>query len=103
MTTRDLELLEERKALAKQAAAHLYAHGARRVWVFGSIARSRRQDERSDIDLAVEGLPRSDYVRRLGEVMALTGLPVDLVELETASPQLRQHIGLFGRLIPNED
>jgi predicted nucleotidyltransferase len=103
MTTRDLELLEERKDLAKEAAAHLYAHGARRVWVFGSIARRRRQDERSDIDLAVEGLPPNDYLRRLGEVMALTGLAVDLVELEKASPELRQQIEMFGLLIPNED
>ena len=103
MTTRDLELLEERKALAKQAAAHLYAHGARHVWVFGSIARGRRQDERSDIDLAVEGLPPSDYLRSLGEVMALTGLAVDLVELERASPQLRRHIEMFGVLVPHED
>ena len=103
MTTKDRALLDERKALAKQAAAHLYAHGAKHVWVFGSIARGRRQDERSDIDLAVEGLPPNDYLRRLGELMSLTGLPVDLVELETASPQLRKQIEMFGVQMPDED
>lgn len=42
--------------LARRGAAYLYRSGARKVWVFGSVAKGRRLDFRSDIDFAVEGL-----------------------------------------------
>jgi len=43
--------------LAKRAAALVYERGARRVWLFCSLARGRRPDVHSDIDSPVEGLP----------------------------------------------
>jgi predicted nucleotidyltransferase len=89
---------------ARRAAVHLYAHGASRVWLFGSLAWGRPQDERSDIDLAVEGLPPDRYYRLLSELDQLVHCPVDLVEWEAASPILRQQIARCRRLLtPYED
>lgn len=88
---------------ARQGAALLYANGARQVWVFGSVARGRPFDERSDIDLAVEGLPADIYFRMVGELLSLLPCSVDLVELEKASPRLRENILRFRVLLPREN
>ena len=84
--------LDRRRALAERAASLLHAHGASRVWLFGSLARGREPDFRSDIDLAVEGLPGDQYFRLVSELHSLLGLPVDLVELERAPAALRDRI-----------
>lgn len=94
---------EERLLLARRGAAYLRAHGATRVWLFGSLARGRAQDERSDIDLAVLGLPRALYYRMVSELDQLLDCPVDLVEIETASPALRLQIERWGVLMADED
>jgi predicted nucleotidyltransferase len=93
----------DRMALARQAAAHLYAQGASSVWLFGSLARGRPQDDRSDIDLAVEGLPPDRYYRLVSELDHLVHCPVDLVEFENASPRLRAQIENCRVLLPHED
>ncbi|MBM3838807.1 MAG: nucleotidyltransferase [Verrucomicrobia bacterium] len=94
---------EERLAVARKGAALLYAHGARNVCVFGSVARWREQDERSDVDLAVEGLLDHLYLQTLGELMSMFPCPVDLVEMEKASPLLRENIRRFCILLPREN
>lgn len=94
---------EERIELARQGAALLYGNGARNVWVFGSVARGKPQDERSDIDLAVEGLPGDRYFRMLGELLSMFPCPVDLVEIENASPLLRENINRFCIHLPCEN
>jgi predicted nucleotidyltransferase len=86
--------------LARSGAAHLYAHGARKVWLFGSLAKGRRQDARSDIDLAVEGLPSELYYRMVSELDQLLACPVDLVEMETASAGLLAQIQSHRILLP---
>jgi predicted nucleotidyltransferase len=89
--------------LARQGAALLYANGAQKVWLFGSVARGRPQDERSDIDLAVEGLPGNLFFRMLGELDQLLHCPVDLVEMETASHLLRENIMRHCVYFPREN
>jgi predicted nucleotidyltransferase len=92
--------IEARRQLAGLGAAHLYRHGARRVWLFGSVALGRRQDARSDVDLAVEGLPGDLFYRMVSELDQLLGIPVDLVEVETASPRLLDVIRRHWILLP---
>lgn len=95
--------VDARRRLAERGAAHLYSHGARRVWLFGSLALGRRQDARSDIDLAVEGLPGNLFYRLVSELDQLLECPVDLVEVETASPRLLEVIRQHWILLPHED
>ena len=95
--------VEARRALARRGAQHLYRHGARRVRPFGSVALGRRQDARSDLDLAVEGLPGEHFCRMVSELDQLLGCPADLVEVETASPTLPAVIRPHWIPPPDED
>lgn len=78
--------------LAHSAASMLYERGARRVWLFGSLAVGRSLDDFSDLDLVVEGLPAYEFSRTQRDLMRLAGRKVDLVEMESAAPRLRPHI-----------
>ena len=60
-----------------------------RVAVFGSAARGRFIDERSDLDLAVWGLDERLCFRAQGQILALDpDLTIDLVRYEDARPAL---------------
>lgn len=73
--------------------------GVRRVWVFGSVAKGRRLDYRSDLDLAVEGLAAADHLKALGMLLDELKLPVDLVCWEQAHACLRAEIERWGVVV----
>ena len=76
---------------ARRIARLLRHHGARRVVGVGSaFSTGRRFTPRSDIDLAVEGLPPDRFFRVSAQACALTDFPVDLVPIETASAAFRR-------------
>jgi uncharacterized protein len=80
--------------LAQSAAARrllVDRHGARRVWLFGSLVVGNPTEE-SDVDLAVEGLPSAAYFSALADLMSLFHAPVDLVPMEQAPESLRERI-----------
>jgi predicted nucleotidyltransferase len=81
---------------ARDVLVHDY--GARSVRVFGSMAGDG-VTENSDVDLAVEGLDESHYFSALADLMALFGVPVDLVRVESAPGSLRERISAEGRLV----
>jgi predicted nucleotidyltransferase len=87
------------QALADRAAALLKADfGVAEVWLFGSLARDRAIDERSDIDLAVRDLPSDRYLRAVSRLLDLDGrVELDLVRLEEAPPSLAAEIVAEGR------
>lgn len=80
------------------AAARLLRdrYGARRVVLFGSLARGT-PNLSSDVDLAVEGIPPERYFTALSDLMGLFECPVDLVEVETASDSLLTRLGVEGQ------
>ena len=94
---------EKQLAVAAEAARLLHHAGAKRVWLFGSVAKGRRLGVHSDFDFAIEGLPPDRYFGCLGELLQRLPLPVDLVELESASELLRQRIFFEGIILPNAD
>ena len=71
--------------------------GAKRVILFGSLARQSDLQPDSDIDLAVEGLRDSQYwkVWRVAEEY-FPGNEVEVVEIEMASQNMRQAIDKYG-------
>ncbi|MFQ6100788.1 MAG: nucleotidyltransferase family protein [Anaerolineae bacterium] len=94
------------EALASaQACAKLLKRrfGARQVILFGSLAGQGPWHDRSDIDLAVEGLAPADYFRALSACWELLpqGINLDLVPMEDARPELRAHI-LGEMTMPSE-
>jgi predicted nucleotidyltransferase len=107
-----LRTLRERER-ARQQAAHERAQrlagvlpelkallverfGARRIWLFGSLALGTAHLG-SDIDLATEGLPPERYFEALAEAMRIARADVDLVRLEEAPQSLRERVAEEGR------
>lgn len=88
-----------REAAVRCAAMLAEKHGAKRVWLFGSTLTPERFDERSDIDLAVEGVKEifgawADCDR------AAPGFEVDFVPMEDiVNPRLRETILERGELL----
>ncbi|MBI4640375.1 MAG: nucleotidyltransferase domain-containing protein [Candidatus Tectomicrobia bacterium] len=81
--------------IAERCRAYLIEHyGVKRVIVFGSVRRNGTWHDRSDLDLAVEGLAPEVFFRAYSELQKLlpSGLVVDLVPLEDTSPELRARI-----------
>ena len=93
------EVAEKRKEQALEAAEACIRllkerFGARRVILFGSIAGQGAWHERSDIDLAVEGLAAAEFFPAYSACRDLLprGLELDLVPLEDAYPEMRARI-----------
>jgi predicted nucleotidyltransferase len=84
--------------LAQQAAALLKEQfDARRVVLFGSLARRDFFHRRSDVDLAVEGIRSRDFWRAWSALDTLgCEFEIDLVDIETALPSLRLEIEREG-------
>jgi len=87
--------------IAHSAAALLKEQfGAKRVLLFGSLARDEAAHHRSDIDLAVEGIPAQDF---WGAWAALDELgpefEIDLIDLETSPLRLQLKIEQEGILL----
>jgi predicted nucleotidyltransferase len=67
--------------------------GATKVVLFGSMLSLNNVHMGSDIDLAVWGLPYSDYFAALSKLLnCAKAFDVDLVRIEEAAPSLKAHI-----------
>ena len=86
-----------------QACARLLVldFGASKVYLFGSLLEEGVVHDRSDIDLAVEGLEGGSYFEALSEVWKLlpAGIELDLVLLERAWPGLAERVKTEGVLL----
>ncbi len=100
-TTASLEVTDERRRRVLQIAKECMAllknrFGARRVILFGSLVGQGPWHSRSDIDLAVEGLPPADFFSAYSACYDLLprdlDLNLDLVPLENAYPEMRARI-----------
>jgi len=73
--------------------------GVKRVWLFGSAAKGKNLDWRSDLDFAVEGLPADELERTWAELYSRLDLPLDLVRWEAASATLKEEVRRWGKLL----
>ena len=64
----------------------------KKVVLYGSILQPEEFNGRSDIDLAVEGLPKRLYFEALGKLMAASDFEVDLKPLEDVKQLLAERI-----------
>jgi predicted nucleotidyltransferase len=85
------------------AARFLREQGAKRVWLFGSLAKGRRPTVHSDFDFAVEGLPADRLFGSVGHLLQVLPRPVDVVELESCSTLLRKQIVENGIILNDEN
>lgn len=85
--------------IARKAADILRKEfGARKVILFGSLAKRGAFTLFSDIDLAAEGIPSLRYFEAVARVTGFTDfINIDLVEFETCPPALRANIEKDGK------
>ncbi len=77
----------------RRIARFLRRQGASRVVGIGSaFAPDRRFTRRSDIDLAVEGLPPERFLRASATASDMTAFEIDVIPLESATERMRQVI-----------
>ena len=103
LTADERAVLDAARREAQEMAVRLVKqHGARRVILFGSVARQRRLRPDSDIDLAIEGMPTETFYQLVGDLCTAQGRQIDLVRLETARESLRKIIVLEGRVLADD-
>ncbi|AYO29926.1 nucleotidyltransferase domain-containing protein [Biomaibacter acetigenes] len=87
--------------VAKQIACLLrQKYSAKKVWVFGSLAKKEMFNPWSDIDIAVEGIPHELYYKAIAEVISLSPeYKIDIVDIWDCSPLFRENIQKEGILI----
>lgn len=97
--------LAERLEMARKDFDHIVDHIARtyrpkRIWQWGSLIDGHHFSERSDIDIAIEGVedPKT-FFAILGDAMDMSSLPVDVVQLETIHPAHADSIRSRGRIV----
>lgn len=93
-----LERAQHAYDIAQKAAQLLKDQfGAKRVVLFGSLARNDVFHQRSDIDLAVTSIEEGLFWRAWSALDTLESkVEIDLVDLETAPPKLQQRIEQEG-------
>lgn len=101
MLAEEVELearFQEAWAVAKSAADYLCAnYDVAEVYLFGSLVYRDLFHRRSDIDLAVKGLPARDYYRAVSNLLNLSNtFSFDLVLFEEAAPSLQACIAKEG-------
>lgn len=90
------QLAEQARGDARRIAALLRERfGARRVILFGSLAR-QGFGPGSDIDLAVEGLPRGEFFAAWALAEAASQFTVDLKPLEELEPHFSARVLATG-------
>lgn len=85
----------EALAIAEECAHVLKARfGVRKVYLFGSVTGEGPWHDRSDLDIAVEGLAPKDYFRALVALSKVVPpeLEIDLFTLETTLPEVAAKI-----------
>lgn len=83
-----------------EAAKILYQEGASKVIVFGSVIEEGRFAERSDVDMAVEGIPEQKRLRVEGMLVDVFGeIEFDIIFLEerdAVRPEILERIEKRG-------
>ena len=85
----------EALAIAEECARLLRERfGVRKVYLFGSVTGEGPWHDRSDLDIAVEGLAPQDYFRALSALSEVVPpeLEVDVFTLESTLPELAAKI-----------
>ena len=90
----DEALLQRAWQTAYRVAGMLYEEfGATRVAVFGSLAEREWFSARSDIDIAVWGLPPRAYFRAVSETVGFSSeFKIDLVDFENCNGRFRERV-----------
>jgi predicted nucleotidyltransferase len=98
----DRERAERARQALPTAVAILRRYGAKRIVLFGSLCQPGRFHRTSDIDLAVEGIPKRDFFRAGADLMMVLDWPVDLKPWEELDDAFRDLIAEKGEVLYEE-
>lgn len=92
---------ERAQAVARQAARFLKSEFyTEKVYLFGSLTHRSWFNPWSDIDLAVQGLPKDRFYAAVAAINDLSpDIKIDLVDLDHADPELRKSIEHEGVML----
>ena len=92
MRTVQIETLPQRYQKDAASAVKTLQHfGAKRVILYGSIARGDARAT-SDLDFCVEGLPDENFFRALGECLLHSEHSISVIDLQSSYGLLRNRI-----------
>jgi uncharacterized protein len=86
-------MTEQLDTLIRKAAEVLKSFGATDVYLFGSVAKGTN-NEHSDIDLAVSGIPPEKFFEAMGDTFGAIRQEIDIVDLDEQTPfvsYLKEH------------
>ena len=98
-------MLDERFERAKKDCEKIVSdiiaeYAPHRIWQWGSLLNRKFFTEKSDIDIAVEGLPTpSEIFDILAHAEEITDFPLDIIELEKIEPEFSELIKRKGKCI----
>jgi len=73
--------------------------GASRVYLFGSLARGDQFYERSDVDLAVDGIAPGRFFKAWSAAGVDPEVSIELVDLDEVGEPMRKLILKYGELL----
>lgn len=82
----------------KKATQILKEHGAKEVFIFGSIANGKF-NEKSDIDIAVTGLEAKEFYKIASIIMFELENEIDLIDLDDKENRFSQMLLKIGGLL----
>ena len=98
------ELAPRARSEARRVAQVLvHEFGASRVYLFGSLVQDGQFQERSDVDLAVEGIAPERFFKVWAAAGARTDVPIELVDLDEVGEPMRTLILQYGELLSDAD
>ncbi len=75
----------------------------KRIYQWGSLIDGSHFTERSDIDIAIEGITSAEqFFAILGEAERLTNFPIDLVQMESIHTLHAESIRRKGKIVYEE-
>lgn len=97
--TRCRNLATQAREEARRVAQMLVRDFANRVYLFGSLVEDNRFQERSDVDLAVEGIPPEHFFKAWAAATNSSSVPIELVDLDEVGEPMRRLIVEYGVLL----
>ena len=87
-----LEIINEIQSDIIKAAEILKLAGCSECYIFGSVSKGQANDK-SDIDIAVRGLPPEKFFYVYGQLSMLISRAIDLIDLDDGSRFSRKLLG----------
>ncbi len=94
-----IALAKHARTFLPQAFELLKGYGATRVILFGSLCRPEKFHARSDLDLAVSGIPSDKFIRASADVMMALDWPTDIKRWEELDDFFREMILKRGEML----